>query len=130
MAALHASGIAVFVDLKARTDKLVAEMDALRAEIEADYARYTAGTDALNRDVEDFNSRTQATGPEEFRRLQEEREELMRRKADLDSLYASVQERSNQFDAMMIELEGLNEVSADLQRGLNIGGEASVEEAG
>ena len=62
--------------------------------------------------------------------VQEEREELMRRKADLDSLYASIQERSDQFDAMMIELEGLNEVSADLQRGLNIGGEASVEEAG
>lgn len=130
VAALHASANAVFVELKARTDQLVAEMDALRADIEADYARYTASTDALNRDVEDFNSRAQANGPEEFRRLQEEREELMRRKADLDSLYASIQERSDQFDAMMIELEGLNEVSADLQRGLNIGGEASVEEAG
>jgi len=127
---LHASANAVFVDLKARTDELVATMNALRAEIEADYAGYTASTDELNRDVEDFNSRAQANGPDEFRQLQEEREALMRHKADLDSLYASIQERSNQFDAMMVELEGLNEVSADLQRGLNIGGEASVEDAG
>ncbi|HEU4806782.1 MAG TPA: hypothetical protein VFT01_00850 [Homoserinimonas sp.] len=127
---LHAAANAVFVELKARTDELVAAMDALRAEIEGDYARYTAGTDALNRDVESFNSRAQANSSEEFRQLQAEREELMRRKAELDDLYASIQERSDRFDAMMIELEGLNAVSADLQRGLNIGGKASVEDAG
>lgn len=127
---LHAAANAVFVELQAQTDELVAAMDALRAEIEADYARYTAGTDALNGDVESFNSRAQANSSEEFRQLQAEREELIRRKAELDSLYASIQERSDRFDAMMIELEGLNAVSADLQRGLNIGGEASVEDAG
>lgn len=128
--ALHAAANAVFVDLKERTDELVAQMDALRAEIESDYARYTAGTDALNRDVEDFNSRAQANGPEEFRQLQAERDELMRRKSELDSLYASIQERSDRFDEMLLQLEDLNTVSADLQRGLNIGGKAEVEDAG
>ena len=127
---LHAAANAVFVDLKKRTDDLVAAMNALRAEIESDYARYTAGTDALNRDVTDFNSRTTATSAEEFRQLEEEREELLSRKAQLDALYASIQQRSDQFDAMMLDLEGLNAVSADLQRGLNIGGKAPVEDAG
>jgi hypothetical protein len=127
---LHAAANAVFVQLTARTEELVAEMDALRAEIEADYARYTNGTDALNRDVEDFNSRAQANSSEELRQLNEEREELIRRKDALDTLYASVQQRSDHFDELMVELEGLNELSADLQRGLNIGGEATVKDAG
>jgi len=127
---LHAAANAVFVDLKKRTDDLVAAMNALRTEIESDYARYTAATDALNRDVTDFNSRTTATSAEEFRKLEQERDELIRRKSELDALYDSIQERSDQFDAMMLDLEGLNAMSADLQRGLNIGGEAAVEDAG
>ena len=127
--ALHASANAVFVELKARTDDLVSQMNALRTEIEADYARYTTATDALNRDVEDFNSRAQYNSQEERLALNQEREELIRRKDKLDALYASIQERSDRFDTMMLELEGLNAVSADLQRGLNIGGEASVKDA-
>jgi hypothetical protein len=127
---LHASANAVFVKLTARTDELVAGMDALRAEIEADYARYTSGIESLNRDVENFNARSRATGPEEFKRLQAERDELLQRQSNLDNLYASVQERSAVFDDMMVELEGLNSLRADLQRGLNIGGEVAVEDAG
>lgn len=127
---LHAAANAVFVDLKKRTDELVAAMDSLRAEIESDYARYTKETDALNRDVTDFNSRTTATSSEEFRRLELEREQLLDRKTQLDALYASIQERSDRFDAMRRDLENLNAVSADLQRGLNIGGKAPVEDAG
>src|SRR5690554_6670620 len=127
---LHAAANAVFVDLKKRTDDLVAAMNALRTEIEADYARYTAGTDALNRDVTDFNSRSKASSAEEFRKLEQERDELISRKSELDALYDSIQERSDQFDAMMLDLEGLNAMSADLQRGLNIGGEAAVEDVG
>ena len=127
---LHASANAVFVALTARTDELVAALDALRAEIEADYARYTAGIEARNRDVENFNSRSQASSSEEFRRLQAEADELNERGRTLESLYASVQERSGRFDAMMAELEDLNGLRADLQRGLNIGGEVAVEDAG
>jgi hypothetical protein len=127
---LHAAANAVFVDLKKRSDDLVAAMNALRTEIESDYARYTAGTDALNRDVSDFNTRVHANSPEEFRKLEAERDELISRKAELDALYASIQQRSDQFDSMMVDLEGLNAMSADLQRGLNIGGEADVEDAG
>jgi hypothetical protein len=127
---LHASANAVFVRLTARTDELVAAMNALRAEIEADYARYTAGTEAVNRDVESFNKRSRATSPEEFQRLQAERDDLLSRQASLDSLYESVQHRSADFDAMMDELEGLNKMRADLQRGLNIGGAVAVQDAG
>jgi len=54
----------------------------------------------------------------------------MNRRAELDELYESVQERSDRFDELMLELEGLNALSADLQRGLNIGGEATLKEAG
>jgi hypothetical protein len=127
---LHASANAVFVELTARTDELVAAMDALRAEIEADYARYTTGMDSLNRDVENFNARSRASSTEEFQRLQEEADELNQRGRNLESLYESVQERSVRFDAMMAELQGLNSLRADLQSGLNIGGEVAVEGAG
>ena len=127
---LHAAASEVFVQLKARTDELVAAMDALRLEIEGDYARYSKGYDDLNRDVNDFNSRNRATSPEEFRELERERQALVARRAELDSLYASIAERSARFEAMMAELEGLNQVSADLQRGLNIGGEVGGEVAG
>jgi hypothetical protein len=127
---LHAAANAVFVQLKARTDELVAAMDTLRLEIEADYARYSDGYDNLNRDVNDFNGRNRATTPEGFRELEREREALIARRAELDALYASITERSASFEELRVELEGLNQVSADLQRGLNIGGEVGGEDAG
>ena len=128
--ALHAAANAVFVELKQQTDNLIADMDALRAEIESDYARYTRGYDQLNRDVGDFNQRNQASNAEEFRALEQERAQLLARQSELDSLFASIQTRSDQFEAMMDQLEGLNAMRAELQRGLNIGGEVSSQDAG
>lgn len=126
---LHASANAVFVQLKQRSEELVAAMNALRVEIETDYARYTTGYAQLNADADEFSARNERGGfssPQEFN---DERAALMRRQSELDTLYDTISTRSDQFDTMKVELEGLNAVSADLQRGLNIGGkvEDSIE---
>lgn len=127
---LHAAANAVFVDLKERTEALVASMDALRIEIEADYTRYTAGYDQLNRDISGFNSRAQAGDFESPTQFEQERAALNRRQANLDALFATITERSNQFETKRSELQTLNAVSAELQRGLNIGGEAEAQPQG
>ncbi len=126
---LHAAANAVLAQLKVQTDELVERIEALREEIESDYARYTSGYSKLNEDVADFNKRNQASNAEEFRALENERAQLIARQAELDELFASITARSDQFDTMMVELEDLNEMRADLQRGLNIGGEATSESA-
>lgn len=123
---LHAAANAVFVSLQEKSEELVASMEALRSEIEADYAAYTSGYEQLNADITDFNAKadSRAFTQEEFDR---EHAAINRRQAELDTLYATISDRSDQFDAMLVELESLNAETAELQRGLNVGGEVQPE---
>lgn len=126
---LYESSHAVFVELQARADALVAEMDALKLSTEADYASYTAGYDQLNKDILTFNANADAgrfTSQAAFDRA---KGALLDRGAELDELYASITERVEHYNALVAELETLNAVSAELQAGLNIGGEVGTDSA-
>lgn len=120
---LYSSSHAVFVELQARADALVAEMDTLRLSTEADYATYTADYDTLNADILAFNARADAGNFTSQAAFDRAKSALLARGEALDDLYASITERVDRYNALVAELETLNAVSAELQRGLNIGGE-------
>lgn len=126
---LHAASYAVFVQLEEQADALVAELEALRESIEADYASYTNGAEQLTADIEQFNARAQNgyyvnTTQEEFERI---RSRLVARGPELDALYRTITERVSHYEMLQTQLAEVNETSAQLQRGLNIGGEARTE---
>jgi hypothetical protein len=122
--ALHVASNAAFVELQSKADALVDQLATLRDSIENDYSDYTTGYAALNASVSDFNRR--AAIPGEFASQSEfdnTRNALRSRRDVLDSLYSSVTARSAQYQALLLELEGVNSTAAELQRGLNIGAE-------
>ena len=117
---LHVTSNAVFVDLEARSAALVSELDALRTGIETDYASYNSGYDQLNSDIDEFNADANGgvfTSNAQFTRA---KNALMARKADLDDLYTSIQERSDAFDVKAAELESINAEASELNTNLNI----------
>ncbi|MCU1544976.1 MAG: hypothetical protein JWP30_76 [Homoserinimonas sp.] len=116
--ALHASANAVLGDIKSQSDALIARLDALRASIEADYSDYTTGYDRLNSDIRAYNAGA---------RRDADRQALVRREAGLKSLYTTIETRSAEFETLKSQLTTLNIESAELQRGLNIGGEVEAE---
>jgi len=121
---LHVASNAVFLQLQTQADALIASLDALRDSIESDYAKYTSGYDSLNADVEAFNRRADTPGafPSQAA-FNRERSSLIARQDSLDALYASITSRSDQYDALVVELDGVNSTAAELQSGLNIGSE-------
>ncbi|TQL48493.1 hypothetical protein FB562_1587 [Homoserinimonas aerilata] len=124
---LHAASNAVFVELQRQSDALVQQMTALRQSTEADYASYVSGYDELNSDIRTFNRRADSSFFASEAAFTTARTSLMERRDELDALYASVLERQDQYDALASQLGQLNATSAELQRGLNIGGAAGTE---
>ena len=110
----------VFVDLENRATALVAELEALAAGIEADYAAYTAGFDQLDAEVASFNQRADSGGFVSQSQFDRERDALLRRQDDLDALYASISERDASYQAKLAELDGLNADVDDLNSSINI----------
>ncbi|WP_403020179.1 hypothetical protein [Salinibacterium sp. GXW1014] len=123
---LHSSSHAVFVDLQAQADAIVSELEQLKASVESDYERYTTGYDQLNGDIKVFNQRAQ-DGFYTEQGFASARSRLLTRGAELDALYASILKRVERHDALAAQLKTVNETSAQLQRGLNIGGEVRAE---
>ena len=110
----------VFVDLENQATALVAELEALGAGIEADYASYTAGFDQLDADVETFNTRADAGDFASQRQFTRERDALLQRQADLDALYESISARDADYQAKLVQLDGLNADVDDLNSSINI----------
>jgi hypothetical protein len=110
----------VFVDLENQATALVAELEALGAGIEADYASYTAGFDQLDADVASFNARADAGDFSSQRQFTRERDALVQRQADLDALYDSISARDADYEAKLAQLDGLNADVDDLNSSINI----------
>ncbi|MGV8968994.1 MAG: hypothetical protein ACOH1J_00945 [Microbacteriaceae bacterium] len=121
---LHVASNAAFVEIQARADALIANLNSLRDSIESDYAGYTSDSETLRNDVGEFNRRADTPGafPNQSA-FDRERAALLQRQASLDDLYASITARSSQYDALVVELDGVNSTAAELQRALNIGAE-------
>jgi hypothetical protein len=117
---LHEQSNAVFVEQQARADAILAEMDTLRVGIETDYAVYSSGYTALNADIDTFNTRADAGDFSSQAQFDAERTTIVARKAELDALYASIQERDGQYDQLVLDLEALNQEIDGLNSSINI----------
>ena len=117
---LHETSNAVFVEHQRRIEELVAEMDALVAAKDADYAAYNAGYDALGKDVNSFNVRANNGEFSSQSQFNRERNTLIRRQADLDALYLTIDAKVIAYNALIAELASLNAEGADLNRSINI----------
>lgn len=127
LVALHTASNQVFVDIERQADELVAQLDALAAGIETDYASYTAGYDRLEADVGSFNARAQSNDFDSQRQFDREYDELVTRQSDLDALYESISARDAAYTALVAQLDALNADVAELNSSVNIaprGGDA------
>ena len=120
LVALHTASNQVFVDLENQATALVAELDALSASIETDYAAYSSGYDLLDSDISSFNSRADSGGFSSVSQFNRERAALVQRQADLDALYASISARDADYKAKLALLDGLNADVDDLNSSINI----------
>jgi len=118
--ALHVASNAVFMELQARSEALVASLAALRDGIEADYAQYNSGYDDLNADIRAFNRRADNGDFDSWAAFDRERRGILARQASLDALYESIQARTAQYDAGVAELDTLNAQVAELNASINI----------
>lgn len=120
---LHSASNAVFVQLQEQADSIVSEMESLRLTTESDYKAYTSGYEQLNTDIATFNKRAESgffTSPAAFDRA---RGRLLERGVELDAMFDSITQRAAEYERLSAELQSINATSAELQRGLNIGGE-------
>lgn len=123
---LHSSSHGVFVQLQEQADSLVAQLDALRLSTENDYARYLTASDDLNQDVLAHNRKINFGYFTDQQAADRSSDALNTRRENLDALFDSIQDRVGQYEALAAELTQVNVTSAELQRGLNIGGKADV----
>jgi len=123
--ALHTQSNAVFVDLQNQATSILARLDTLKTGIEADYATYSSGYTNFNGAVADFNRRASAGEFTSQAQFDRERIALVARKAGLDALYGTVTARSATYAKLVAQLTAIDSTSAELSRGLNIGGEVS-----
>lgn len=117
---LHETSHAVFQQQQDAIDEIVAELEALQAGVDADYASYNAGYDRLNTDIADFNARAQNGDFTSQSQFNAERNALIARQGELDSLYASINERAGQYTALVAQLDDLNAQVSKLNQSINI----------
>lgn len=120
LVALHERSNAVFLAQRSAIEQLVAELEALAASIDSDYAAYNAGYDELNAQIVDFNSRAEAGAFESFDEFTAERDALMARQAELDALYASIDARVTEYETLLARLDELNAEVDELNQSINV----------
>ena len=120
LVALHAVSNQVFVDIEKQAADLVAQLDALAADIETDYATYTAGYDQFDVDVQSFNARATSGDFDSQRQFDREYDALVQRRDDLDALYASISARDATYTALVAQLDALNADVDELNSSINI----------
>ncbi len=117
---LHIASDAVFTGRQAAITDIVNQITALKTSIDADYASYNSGYDALNSDIAAFNKRADQGGNFTQQQFDNERDALIARQADLDKLYTSIADRVAQYDSLVAQLDALNAEVAKLNQSINI----------
>jgi len=117
---LHDKSNAVFVDQQRQITNLTTQITALAAGIDADYAAYNAGYDALSTDVANFNARAKSGDFGSQSAFEAERNELLARQSDLDAQYQSIADRHARYDGLVAQLTSLNAEVDALNRSINI----------
>ena len=117
---LHTVSDAVFTERLADINGIVAQIGELKAGIDTDYALYNGGYDQLNSDIADFNARADEGGQFTQRQFEDERDELVARQDELDTLYTSIVDRRSQYNDLVSQLETLNAEVSELNESINI----------
>lgn len=105
----------VFTELKAEADRLSAELEALRADIEQRSANYDIAVQQFNVDAADFKQRNEHyefSGDKEL--FDSLRAQLLDRQAGLDSVRQEIQADTDRFNDIRARLLELNDVSLEL----------------
>jgi hypothetical protein len=118
--ALHVRSNAVFLEFQAQAEVLVAQLEALSASIDSDYAAYTAGFETLNADIDDFNRRADNGSFTSQSQFDAERDALMARGNALDASYAAIQVRAAEHDDLVVQLDAINAEIDSLNQAINI----------
>ena len=117
---LHNTSHAVFQQQQDAIDDIVAQLDALQASVDADYTTYNTGYDQLNADIAAFNDRAASGDFQSQSQFNAERNALISRQAELDSFYASIDDRKSQYEALVAQLDDLNAQVDELNQSINI----------
>jgi hypothetical protein len=117
---LHETSHAVFQQQQDAIDEIITQLDALQVSVDADYATYNAGYDELNADITEFNARADAGDFGSQSQFNAERNALISRQTELDTFYATIEERKAQYDALVLKLDDLNAEVDELNQSINI----------
>ena len=120
LVALHLKSSAVFDQIEAQTAALVAEIDQLKIDIEADLEQYNSGYDQLNLDIEEFNRRADAGEFQSQQEFDSERAALLSRQGTLDTLFSSIKTRETTYNQKIAALTQLNAAAAALNSAINV----------
>jgi len=121
---LYAQVAAVFESLEQRLTDLSVELEARSAAIEADQAAYAAAADALEGDITAFNERANRPGGYTSQSaFESDRAALLERQTALDADRVAINTAVDDYNALLVELETLNEEAAELSRSINIDAE-------
>ncbi|MEV8255049.1 hypothetical protein AB0O95_13905 [Rhodoglobus sp. NPDC076762] len=118
--ALHEKSNAVFTEQLDASKKLVEQLDALRTSIDTDYESYNSGYDKLNRDIDSFNSRADRGDFTTLSQFNRERDALISRQDELNSLYDAIEANVATYDDLVAQLENLNATISELNQSINI----------
>ena len=105
----------VFTELKAEANRLSAELEALRIDIEERSANYDVAVQQFNADAADFkqrNERYEFSGNKEL--FDSIRGQLLDRQAGLDAVRQEIQADTDRFNEIREQLLKLNDVSLEL----------------
>lgn len=119
----------VFTKLSDEADRLSAELEALRADVEQRSSDYDAAVRQFNEDAANFkarNERYEFDGQAEL--FNQTRDELLSRQESLGVTLAQLQADTDRFNALRDELIALNDVSVELNDVLDSNLTAPTEE--
>ncbi|PPG88122.1 hypothetical protein C5C00_08555 [Rathayibacter rathayi] len=114
--ALNARYEAVFTDLENRIEDLVSRIETMYADLTARIAANTAEYDALNVEINGFNSRADSGDFGSTAAFEAERADLLARGQALDATRAAIDADIAVYDGLRSELEGLNSDAAALNK--------------
>ncbi|MCY7412307.1 MAG: hypothetical protein LH471_04620 [Salinibacterium sp.] len=117
---LHEQSNAVFLAQQAQIETLIAQLDSLRASVEANYAGYNESFDILNSDIEVFNERADSGFYDSQAEFRADRDELLSRQDALGAVFAGIESQRVEYDQLAAQLDALNEDVESLNDSINI----------